>query len=75
MFNLTGADGAVNYKVDSERSAAGQPVGSSARAGLASFLSFVRRLGVPAVLAAGCRSARDGDLVLVGDRAAITSDA
>ena len=101
MLNLTGVEPAVEYRLDGEASGEGQPIGSSGRAGLTSFLSFVRRLGVPAALAggvrlpiqerrsgftvaqkslalvaalaAGCRSARDGDFVLVGDRAAITA--
>ena len=101
MLNLTGVEPAVDYQLDGGASDVGQPVGSSARAGLASFLDFVRRLGVAealatrvrlpiqerrsgftlvqkslalvAALAAGCRSARDGDFVLAGDPAAITA--
>jgi len=101
MLNLTGVEPAVDYQLDGGASDVGQPVGSSARAGLASFLGFVRRLGVAealatrvrlpiqerrsgftlvqkslalvAALAAGCRSARDGDFVLAGDPAAITA--
>jgi hypothetical protein len=99
MLNLTGVEPAVVYELDLGTSGDGHVAGTSARAGLASFLSFVRRLGVPAVLAgglhlpiqerrsgfsvvqkslvllaalaAGCRSARDSDFVLAGDRAAI----
>jgi hypothetical protein len=99
MLNLTGVEPAVEYRLDGGASVAGHPLGSSGRAGLASFLSFVRGLGLPAALAggirlpiqerrsgftaaqksvalvaalaAGCRSARDSDFVLAGDRAAI----
>jgi hypothetical protein len=99
MLNLTGSEPAVVYELDLGASGGGQAAGTSGRGGLASFLSFVRRLGVPAALAAGvhlrtqerrngftvvqkslalvaalaagCRSARDSDFVLAGDRAAI----
>ena len=99
MLNLTGVAPAVEYELDSGTTGDGQAAGTSARAGLASFLSFVRRLGVPAALAggvrlpmqerrsgftvmqkclallaalaAGCRSARDGDFVLASDTATI----
>jgi hypothetical protein len=99
MLNLTGSEPAVVYELDVGTSGGGQAVGTSGRAGLASFVSFVRGLGVPAALAggvhprmqerrggftvvqkslalvaalaAGCRSARDSDFVLAGDRAAI----
>ena len=101
MLNLTGVAPGVEYALDSGTNAEGHAAGSSARAGLASFLSFVRRLGVVealaggvrlpmqerrsgftavqkcvalvAALAAGCRSARDGDFVLAGDTAAIAA--
>ena len=100
-MNLTGVEPAVEYQLDGGAAEVGPPVGSSARGGLASFLGFVRRLGVAealaarvrlpirerrsgvtlvqkslalvAALAAGCRSARDGDFVLAGDPAAITA--
>jgi len=99
MLNLTGVGPAVAYQLDLGPAVDGEAVGSSGRAGLASFLGFVRRLGVAevlagrvhlpiqerrsgytvvqkslalvAALAAGCRSARDGDFVLAGERAAI----
>lgn len=98
MLNLTGVEGAIEYQLDLGACPEGEPVGSSARAGLASFLGFVRRLGVGEVMAsgvhlpmqerrtgftvvqkalalvaavaAGARSARDGDFVLAGDVAA-----
>lgn len=101
MLNLTGVEPAVEYRLDGGSVVAEQAAGTSARAGLASFVSYVRRLGVPAALAggvhlpiqerrtgfthvqkslalvaalaAGCRSARDGDFVLAGDRAAIAA--
>jgi Transposase DDE domain group 1 len=52
MLNLTGVEPAVEYQLDGGLPDAGRPVGSSARGGLASFLSFVRRLGVGETLAA-----------------------
>ena len=95
MFDSTGADEAVTYRLDSGSAVDGRPLGSSARAGLAGFLRFVRRAGVEralaervrlpvqerrtgftvvqkslallAALAAGCRSARDGDFTLATD--------
>jgi Transposase DDE domain len=101
MLHLTGVEPVVEYRLDGGAPTAGQAVGSSARGGLASFLGFVRRLGVPAALAggvrlpmqerrtgftvvqkslallaalaAGCRSARDGDFVLAGDAATIAA--
>jgi hypothetical protein len=101
MLNLTGVEPVVEYQLDGGAATAGQAVGSSARGGLASFLGFVRRLGVTealaarvrlptqerrtgftvvqkslallAALAAGCRSARDGDFVLAGDAATIAA--
>jgi hypothetical protein len=101
MLNLTGVEPAVGYQLDLGTSGDEQAVGTSGRAGLASFLGFVRRLGVAealaarvrlpiqerrtgftgvqkslalvAALAAGCRSARDGDFVLGGDPAAIAA--
>jgi Transposase DDE domain group 1 len=101
VLNLTGVEPAVGYALDLGASGGGQATGTTARAGLASFLSFVRRLGVVqalaarvhlpiqerrggftvvqkslalvAALAAGCRSARDGDFVLAGDRATIAA--
>ena len=48
MLNLTGVEPPVEYQVDCGLPAVGQAVGSSARGGLASFLSFVRRLSVGA---------------------------
>jgi hypothetical protein len=53
MLNLTGSEPAVAYELDSGTESGEHPAGTSARAGLASFLSFARRLGVPAALAAG----------------------
>jgi len=55
MLNLTGVEPAVGYQLDGGLLEAGQPVGSSARGGLASFLRFVRRLGVGETLAARVR--------------------
>ncbi|HKG16898.1 MAG TPA: transposase [Solirubrobacteraceae bacterium] len=85
----------MSYRLDSESAVDGRPLGSTARAGLAGFLRFVRGAGVGralaervhlpvqerrtgftvvqkslallAALAAGCRSARDGDFVLAPD--------
>lgn len=99
MLHSTVAADAVSYQLDPGPGAAGVPVGSSGRAGLASFLGFVRRAGVEralveavrlpvqerksgftvvqkslallAGLAAGCRSARDGDFTLAADPAAV----
>ena len=98
MFHSTGVDPAVTYQLEAVPGVAGEPLGSTARAGLASFLRFVGRLGVGpalagavrlpvqerktgftvaqkslallAALAAGCRSARDGDFTLAADPAA-----
>jgi len=98
-LKLTGVAPGVGYPLDRGAPDAGQPLGSSARGGLASFLSFVRRLGVGealaarvrlpiqerrsgftlvqkslalvAAVAAGCRAARDRDVVLAGDPAAL----
>ncbi len=98
MFHSTAADDAVTYQLDAAPVVAGEPLGSTARAGLASFLRFVGRVGVGpalaravrvpvqerrtgftvvqkslallAALAAGCRSARDGDFTLAADPAA-----
>ena len=55
MLNLTGVEPAVEYELDRGTSEAGQAAGTSARGGLASFLRFVRRLGVAEVLAVGVR--------------------
>src|SRR5919197_4234351 len=91
----------VQYRLDPDEGAEGQPAGSSSRAGLAAFLGFVRQVGVArvlgervrlpvqerrtgftvvqkslallATLAAGCRSAREGDFVLKPDPAAIAA--
>src|SRR5919109_2949813 len=92
MANATAAVEQVRYGLEPGSGEGGEPVGSSSRAGLAGFLTFVdqvglrgvlrERLRVPvqerrsgfthaqkslalvAALAAGCRSARDGDFVL-----------
>lgn len=45
----------VTYHLDADSGAEGVPVGSSSRAGLASFLAFVERAGVWRVLAARVR--------------------
>lgn len=104
MFHSTGVDSTgvnegVTYQLDAAPAVAGEPLGSTARAGLASFLRFVQRVGVGraladavrlpvqerktgftvvqrslallAALAAGCRSARDGDFTLAADPAAV----
>ena len=101
MFHSTVADEAVTYQLDPGPAAGGEPLGSSARAGLVSFLRFARRVGAVralaervrlpvqeratgftvvqkglallAALAAGCRSARDGDFVLRPDPAAVAA--
>jgi hypothetical protein len=52
VLNLTGVERGVAYQLDGGAAEAGPPVGSSARGGLASFLGFVRRLGVAEALAA-----------------------
>lgn len=86
----------VSYRLDlGARTEDGEPIGASARAGLASFLRFTQRVGLEralrervrlpvqehrtgftheqkslvlvAALAAGCRSAREGDVVLKPD--------
>jgi len=97
-LDSTAVDEAVTYRMDAAPVVAGEPLGSTARAGLASFLRFVGRvrvgpalaaavrlpvqerttgftvvqksLALLAALAAGCRSARDGDFTLVADPAA-----
>src|SRR5436190_6041830 len=51
MFHPTVADEAVTYRLDPGPAAAGVPLGSSARAGLAGFLRFVRRAGAVRALA------------------------
>src|SRR5690242_6351736 len=53
MLNLTGVEPAVAYQLDLGPATDGEAVGSSGRAGLASFLGFVHRLGVAAALADG----------------------
>ena len=55
MFDSTLAVEAVSYQLDPGAGAAGVPVGSSARAGLASFLRFARRTGVEHALADAVR--------------------
>jgi hypothetical protein len=98
VFHSTLAGDSVTYQLDPGPAAAGEPLGSSGRAGLASFLRFVQRAGVEptlaaavrvpvqerrtgftrvqkslallAALAAGCRSARDGDFTVAADPAA-----
>jgi hypothetical protein len=52
MLNLTGVEPAVEYQLDRGPAVTEPAAGTSARAGLASFLSFVRRLGVAEGLAA-----------------------
>ena len=101
MFHSTLAEEPVTYQLDAGAAVDGRPLGSSARAGLASFLRFARRLGVEralagavrlpvqerrtgftlvqkslallAALAAGCRSARDGDFTLAPDPSVVTA--
>jgi hypothetical protein len=94
VFHSTLDQPGVTYQLDPGPAAEGEPVGSSARAGLAGFLAFVRQVGVAGALAAvrlpvqerttgftqvqkslallcalaaGCRSARDGDFDLKPD--------
>jgi hypothetical protein len=95
VFHCTLAEERVSYRLDAGSGVEGEPLGSSARAGLVSFLGFVRRAGVEqalaealrwpvqerkngftavrkslallAALAAGSRSAREGDLLLKPD--------
>ncbi|HSD60231.1 MAG TPA: transposase [Burkholderiales bacterium] len=50
MFHSTGGDEAVSYQLDLGTPIDGQAVGTSAHAGLASFLRFVQRAGVESVL-------------------------
>src|SRR5436190_17091820 len=52
MFHSTVAADAVTYQLEPGPGAEGQAVGSTARAGLASFLGFVQRAGVARALAA-----------------------
>jgi DDE family transposase len=55
VFDSTLAVETVSYQLDPGAGAAGVPVGSSARAGLASFLRFVQRAGVERALADAVR--------------------
>jgi hypothetical protein len=55
VFHSTVADEAVTYQLDPGSAVEGTPLGSSARAGLASFLRFVRRAGVERALAGAVR--------------------
>jgi DDE family transposase len=55
VFNATLAGDRVTYQLDPGSAAVGEPLGSSARAGLASFLGFVRRAGVERALAEAVR--------------------
>jgi len=101
VFHSTLAEEPVTYQLDAGSAVDGRPLGSSARAGLAGFLRFARRLGVEralagavrlpvqerrtgftvvqkslallAALAAGCRSARDGDFTLAPDPAVVAA--
>src|SRR5215211_2057519 len=52
MFHSTVAADAVTYQLEPGPGTEGQAVGSTARAGLASFLGFVQRAGVARALAA-----------------------
>ena len=45
MLQSTVSDAPVIYRLEADPAAVGEPLGSSARAGLASFLDFVERLG------------------------------
>jgi hypothetical protein len=55
VFHSTAADDAVTYQLDVTPAAAGEPLGSTGRAGLASFLRFARRVGVGPALAGAVR--------------------
>ena len=55
MLHSTVAADAVSYQLDPGPAAAGVPVGSSGRAGLASFLGFVRRAGAERALVEAVR--------------------
>jgi hypothetical protein len=55
VFHSTLAPDAVSYHLDPGPAAAGVPLGSSGRAGLASFLGFVQRAGVERALAEAVR--------------------
>jgi hypothetical protein len=55
VFHSTLAEAAVTYQLDPGPDAEGQAAGSTARAGLASFLAFVRRAGVQRALADAVR--------------------
>src|SRR4051812_30959246 len=52
MLNSTLGEGGVAYQLECDPSVEGTAVGSTARAGLASFLGFVQRAGVARALAA-----------------------
>ena len=52
MFHSTVAADAVTYQLEPGPGREGAAVGSTARAGLASFLGFVQRAGVERALAA-----------------------